>query len=222
MAHPTRSVHGPAARVGPGDHLWLVTRVDTPTGPLPPSVDARIDVERVENLGEEGFVYHAAPSSVWFPLCDATDLLRSVCARGMPLLPEHAHGHQVGTWLRTVRQLDDGAPLVAHAANLQAAGYAFVSYRIVDGSRQALALVRRLLAADQAVWWDRWSMPRRVAEDGLAFEASLAGQVIARALDQARSVHVVRSPSYGQAGTWSEWEWERVEEDPRVVVHQVG
>ncbi len=49
--HTARATQGPATRVAPGDTIWVVAQLHTPWGDsLPPSLDFRIDVARVDSL----------------------------------------------------------------------------------------------------------------------------------------------------------------------------
>ena len=76
--HVTRSTSGPAARVSPGDTLWIFSQLRSPWGSFPPALDAKISVAKVEDLRkhrsdkEAAFQFYAGAGSSWFPLFDAT------------------------------------------------------------------------------------------------------------------------------------------------------
>jgi hypothetical protein len=74
MFHVTRATTG-AAEIKEKDTIWLFAQLYTPWGKLPPALDARIDVENIEERADGGFRYKAAKTARWFPCADASELL---------------------------------------------------------------------------------------------------------------------------------------------------
>jgi hypothetical protein len=216
--HTTRSLVGPAARVREGDTVWLVGRLFTPWGTLSPSVDARIDVAAnpcvIEPSDEEAargirprLRYEAAETSRWFHLADALPVLETLAtrdARGTvtPLVNDPTA--PIGRLLRSMRELDSGAPLRAWEAELDKKGFSFVSYRLLDGTEAAYHKVCTILGGGEAVFWDRWSLPRRLVErreqhlDDPALDKHIRENI-----ESSQKVWLIYSPLYGARGTYS-------------------
>lgn len=203
--HRSGAAHGPASRVRPGDTIWLFAQLHSRWGTLPPALDARIDVEAVTLLaGERRFV--ASRTSRWFPLTDSTAVLRALRTRrrdGASQALWRSFPAPVGAALRRMRTLDDAAELARWEASIDERGYDFVSYRLKDGTRPAFELVRRLVTAGRAVFWDRWSLPRRLAEGRETVADEVLERHLLRLLHGARRVWGVESPLYGDVDSYS-------------------
>lgn len=208
--HVTRAASGPAAKIRPGDTIWIISQLYSRWGVLPPAVDARMEVASVCTLrkgGEiTGYRYNAAGRSRWFPLADATvemQALKTVNSKGQinelwpaPHLP-------IGCYLQQPRKLMTGERLGRWEKQLDDRGFDFVSYRLRDGTPAAFKAVQALVSAGQCVWWDRWSLPRGLAErrehvaDG-HLQSYLVGQ-----LSRAKKVWGIDSPYYDEPGSYS-------------------
>jgi hypothetical protein len=217
-AAPTNA--GAATNIKDGDTIWLFSQLNSPWGTLPPALDARIevaDVRRLEKNGKALYRFGAAPGSRWFPLYSASALLRELHARRAdgvrsPLMRNA--GTAVGQALRFVRRLDDAEPLRAHADYLQSTPYDFVSYRLLDGTAQAFALVQRLLQEGRSVFWDRWSLPRRLAERRETLNDQALDAFIAHSLRRSGRVYGILSPRYAEPTSYSHRE--------RILAEQLG
>ncbi len=206
QVHTSRSARGPARQVAAGDRIWLVGQVHTPWGALPPGLDGCIEVQRVETRDDGALRYLAAPGSAWFVLADASRMLaelQTVAASGQvqPLRadPERPIGHS----LQSLRRLVSAAPLVAWAETLRPERAHFISYRLRDGTQPAFQLAARLLAAGEAVYWDRWCLPRRLAERRETVEDAALDHHLMSHLRRARQVWGIESPLYDTPGSYA-------------------
>jgi hypothetical protein len=214
--HVTRSVSGPAARVREGDTIWLFSRLETVWGVSPPALDACLMVGRVSKrsgLGERqgGFRYEAAAGSRWFPLSDARMCIRQ-------LLTEDAGGRTQTLWrtrsqtfgqaIRSMRLVPDAKALDAWVRELTRRPTHFISYRLRDGTEAACAKTLQLVKDGESVFFDRWSLPRRLIErrervSGRALNAYLLSQ-----LRWSEVVWGIGTPQYAVEGTYSAREQE--------------
>jgi hypothetical protein len=216
--HVTRSATGPATRVRAGDTIWIIGQLKTPWGSLPPSLDARIELveepiliqadERTEGVSSSARLrFKAAKSSRWLPLADATKALvglQTQTAKGAisPLF----QGGSIGQSLQSMRQLLSDGPLREQEAWLERQGFDFVSYRLKDGTHQAFEKVRALVKGGQPVFWDRWSLPRRLVERREYLPLPALDDYIEEQIKKANVVWDIATPLYGAPGSYSERE----------------
>jgi hypothetical protein len=114
--------------------------------------------------------------------------------------------------LRAIRELASAEPLRVLERQLDNSGFDFISYRLAEGARDAFEKVSLIVGKKGAVFWDRWSLPRRLTErrDKLDLEPSELDKLdkhIQNQINLARKFWIIRSPSYGAAGTYSEREF---------------
>jgi hypothetical protein len=206
--HVTKAVNGTAKEVQPGDTIWLVGQLYSPWGEeLPATLDARIDVEAVgPRSGGPGYRYAAAASSRWFPLTNSTASLRALnCVSStQQVAPLWKHPmHPVGRYLQRIRKLASDEPLREWEVEIESRPLHFISYRIRDGSRAALVCAKRLIGEGVRVFWDRWSLPRRLAERREAVGDRPLDETIETSIKQAALVWGIESPLYGVAGSYA-------------------
>jgi len=70
----------------------------------------------------------------------------------------------VGHYLQRMRKLESADPLIAWEKDVMSRPLNFVSYRICDGTEKAFHMTCKLLHREEAVFWDRGCLPRRLAE----------------------------------------------------------
>lgn len=197
--HVTRQRDGVSAQVRPGDRIWIVSQLFSPWGSLPPGMDACVIVSSVQNRKDGGFTFEAAPASRWFALVDARDLLTdlmTVNAKGekRQLWPNPAK--PIGQCLQRMRRLDVTRALQDWERRLGTLPLNFISYRIADGSRPAFEKARVLLASGQKVFWDRWCLPRRLAESREIVSDTALDCYLMQQLRHASVVWGIESPLY--------------------------
>lgn len=210
VAHITRDLRWPSSEIGEGDRIWLFAAIAYRRLWLPIGLDAVFVVNGVEDITEDGKVrriFSAGPGSRWVNLADWTSWLQ-----GLPILlsgsrPEtlpigraSLHGS-----LRTLRQLDPVAVpvLEERLAQVDAAGYEFISYRHKDGIPGAVALAQHLLSQGRAIWWDRWNLPRRLAEGREALPSDTLEREIFAKLAGATAVHGIVTEGYEEPGAFT-------------------
>ena len=206
--HKTRAVHGPAAEVESGDTIWLIGQLYAPWGDrLPATLDARIDVAAIEPRTKgPGYRFAAAATSRWFPLTNSTEYLESLNSRtsGQVVVPLWKNrDNAIGHYLRQMRKLDNDEPLREWERKLKSKSLHFISYRIRDGSHAAFDCAKHLLSEDTRVFWDRWSLPRRLAERREAVGDAPLDKTIEQSIHDADVVWGVESPRYGAPESYS-------------------
>lgn len=204
-----------------GDQIWLFSQLSSPWGNLPPSLDAVVHVSHVSHTGSV-FYFKAGRKSRWYPLADASSLLASehlLAGRSGPV-PALGNTHRhVGQALRHMRQVADTSSLESYARRSLELPLSFVSYRLLDGTERAFRRVASELANGYAVFWDRWSLPRRLAERREFTSDAALDRTIRDALDRAQRVIGICSPLYAQPGSYSLREFQRATRQGKFVAH---
>lgn len=209
--HVTRAASGPAARVQSGDIIWLFSQLQSPWGTVPVALDAKLVVKEVMDYRlvksrEISFRYAADTGSCWFPIYDATrclQKLKTLDGRGNTGKLIGNTGKHPGLYLRRMRQLTDPSALLALEQEVTAAGTDFISYRLADGTRGAFELCRMLMSNRQPVWWDRWSLPRRMAERREFLKDENLDAKIFQEIDKCNTVWGVESVTYSEPESYS-------------------
>ena len=152
------------------------------------------------------FQFYAGAGSSWFPLFDATDAVGKIFTidsmRAIrPLLVKPTQ--PIGKALRSLRQLADAGPLYVLEGKLEQLGFDFVSYRLIDGTRQAFEKSLQLVRDGKAVFWDRWSLPRGVAERWEFFSHVAMDTLLGHRIETSTTVWGIRSPLYAKEGSYS-------------------
>lgn len=114
---------------------------------------------------------------------------------------------RIGQVLQQMREISDPPSVLEHARHLACKPYDFVSYRLRDGTRAAYRKVLELITEGTPVWWDRWSLPRSLAERGQFIEPAELDPHVLERIRRARVVWAIRSPLYGEPGSYSRLEW---------------
>lgn len=205
---------GVASRVSIGDTIWLFSQLTSPWGTLPPSLDGMIRVAEIEKNGRHPGRYRfgATSDSTWYSLFDATELVCELNAidaqgnvRGLLNTPRSA----IGQALQFLREISDSSPLMRHAARIEGMQPDFISYRMVDGTGSAFELAKLLMQRRRAVFWDRWSLPRRLAERDEKVGPEALDAHIASTIENSRAVWGVLSGLYAVDGSYSKLEKEQ-------------
>jgi hypothetical protein len=197
MFHMSRRKTGPTRVVEPGDAIWIMSQIFSPWGSfLPPGLDARIDVEDIEEHNNHTRRFVSADTSSWFSLADVTGVLVKDKVISDPSMP-------IGHSLQSMRLLASPESLQAWSQKLATKRANFVSYRISDGTPSAFAKVKELLAQGEVVFWDRWCLPRRLAERREVVDDHALDEHLMIQLRQATAVWGVESADYSVEGSYS-------------------
>ncbi len=207
--HTTRQNQGAAAKIVEGDRIWIVSQIYSPWGALPPGIDACVEVESVSRRRGGGFHFIAAPTSRWFPLKDAGGLLGAL--RTVNSVGEKADlwadaRRPVGCSIQSMRQLDSAQALEDWEQRLELLPLNFISYRIADGTQQAFEKVQELLMRGNKVFWDRWCLPRRLAERRECVNDKALDAQLMSHLQMASVVWGIESPLYADVESYAQKE----------------
>ena len=107
------------------------------------------------------------------------------------------HSRPIGHYLQRIRELANGEILDEWETKQQSRPLHFVSYRIRDGSRLAFQRARALFGEGNRVFWDRWCLPRRLAERREAVGDQPLDEAIETSIHEADVVWGIESPLYG-------------------------
>lgn len=202
---------GVASRVTTGDTIWLFSQLGSPWGSLPPSLDGKIRVAEIEKneLHADRYLFRATSDSKWYSLFSAAELICELKAidaqgnvRGLLNTPRAA----IGQALQFLREISDPSPLINHAARVEEMAPDFISYRMVDGTKAAFELAKLLMDKKRAVFWDRWSLPRRLAERDEYVGPKALDSYVATTISNSRVVWGVCSELYAVDGSYSKLE----------------
>lgn len=206
MYHTSRRKTGPTSKVMPGDSIWLVSQIFSPWGTLPPALDACIDVERIEEREDGKRRFVAAETSAWFPLADATGLLAELKTRNASGRLSKLHDNPnkpFGQSLQSMRLLESVDLLQAWGQKLTSQQSNFISYRICDGTSSAYAKAKELFAMGEVIFWDRWCLPRRLAERRELVDDEALNNYLLDHLRQSKVVWGIESEKYSATNSYS-------------------
>jgi hypothetical protein len=102
-----------------------------------------------------------------------------------------------------MRRLSSGDRFLVWESELNQRGFEFVSYRLCDGTPGAFTKVKCIVEAGRSVFWDRWSLPRRLAERREYLSDKALEAYIHKQLRRAAIVWGVASPLYGETDSYS-------------------
>jgi hypothetical protein len=129
--------------------------------------------------------------------------LKWITAKGevMPLVPDDQR--DPAHILQSMRELDTGLDIEGWADEMLRKDTTFVSYRIADGTPSAFRACQQLMSEGRALFWDRWSLPRRVVESREWAESGPLDEYLFERLRLSSQVVPIESPRYGEAGSYS-------------------
>lgn len=212
---------GLAAAVRRGDCIWLFSQLSSPWGSLPASLDAVVQVNRVAQ-SDTAYYFGASRKSRWYPMADATSFLSRthllVGRDGAVSVFGGSHQH-VGQALRLMRRVADVRAIETYATKVLQLPQTFISYRLIDGTKEAYRRAGLELAEGRAVFWDRWCLPRRLAERREFTSSAALERTIRLAMDRADRVVGICSPLYGEPGSYSLREWSRAKRQGKFEAH---
>ena len=204
--HTSRRGTGPTRVVKSGDTIWIISQISSPWGVLPPALDARIDVERIEEDDDGKLKFVAATTSAWFPLADISELLATLetqTAKGSVVKVWNKTHQPVGRSLQSMRMLASSDSLQAWSQKLKSESHDFISYRISDGTLCAFMKVRELLGQGKVIFWDRWGLPRRLAERREVVEDTALDDHLMNQLRKSKVVWGIESNKYSVEGCYA-------------------
>lgn len=207
--HITRRNTGPATRIEIGDIIWLFSTLKSPWGVLPPSLDAKFVVSKVQKLKDGRIKYYANKNSSWFPLSDASELIENLWTldvNGKSRKLRHDASMPLGFYLQSIRQLKESDKITEWSNVVLSSDFEFISYRIIDGSKEAFIKAQNLVAQGKVVFWDRFSLPRRLAERRELVSSDSLDEYILKYLKRASVVWGIESPKYSVPSSYAQKE----------------
>ena len=204
--HVTQSASGPSTRVEEDDYIWLFSQLASPWDKkLPPALDAKIVVKSIDDR-KQGFRFEAGPDSRWFPLADASSLIAELQTKDITgnvrslLASENQH---IGRALQSMREIENSDAVLKWESDMDALPNDFVSYRLIDGTKLAFEKVCDLLPEGRRVFWDRWSLPRRLAERREFLSDDALDAHIFAQMPRCDVVWGISSEKYAEKGSYS-------------------
>jgi len=207
LFHVTRSSSWPATEIKAGDVIWLVGQLDSPWGKLPPSIDAKIVVKSAIKFSAPSRTkFEAGNGSSWYPLRDASSMLSEliVCSKsGQHSSPFHSRLNNLGQAFQSIKKISNPGDINCWASQLESDNYDFISYRIKYGTKCAFEAVTKLLKDGKSVFWDRWSLPRRLAERREYVSDAALNSILEQKISQSSVTWGIISKGYGDPKSYS-------------------
>ncbi|MFY7866712.1 hypothetical protein [Roseateles sp.] len=211
--HVTRSKSWPVSDIKEDDVIWLVGQLSASWGKLPPAIDAKIVVGEIEEInhaeGKSKTRFTAKEGSAWFPLIDATDILSSlevVLKAGEIKRPYSPKKDNLGQAFQSLKKIHDSSALNNFASEILSKEFEFISYRIADGTKSAFTRAEEQIQLGSAVFWDRWSLPRRLAERRELVSDEALNKFLMGKIQESSLVWGIESPRYDEEGSYSQKE----------------
>ncbi len=206
MFHSTQRRSGPALKIEKGSVIWLFSSLKSPWGTLPPSLDAKFIVENIEHLPDGEIKYYASEDSKWFPLHNATVILKNlktIDGKSKERELWKDHGLPLGLYMQSIRQLCNGAELLLYEEHILNSEYDFISYRIKDGTRPAFMITENLIKGGATVFWDRYCLPRRLVERRETANDKKLDEYLVKMISRSSRVFGIESPLYSEKTSYS-------------------
>lgn len=206
--HITKSKKGVATKIKPGDVIWIISIIDTPWGSSNPSLDGKIVVKKIE-ITETHIKYHAGKSSNWYNFNDITKWMHGLQTINSKESVKNLidANKNVGQKLQGIRRLFNPGILIKRSEELSALPYDFVSYRMKDGTEHAFSKVTELVKNGEIVFWDRYCLPRRLAERREYVDDEKLDVHLTHKIAGARQVWGIETILYKEKESYSEKEY---------------
>ncbi|MDB5240242.1 MAG: hypothetical protein JWP57_867 [Spirosoma sp.] len=212
--HIVKEKSGSVLAIEKGDTIWIISQLFSPWGNLPPALDARIDVAGVEKLDCGMVKFIASESSAWNLLSDMSVVLKNLTTISKKKRISRlwsCPAKPIGQFIQSIRKLESSNELIDWSDKLLKNDlvFDFISYRLSDGTKCAFNHVKKLLAntdEKKVVFWDRWSLPRRLAERREKVDDPTLNLYLEAILNKAENVWGIESKLYSEAGSYSEKE----------------
>jgi hypothetical protein len=222
-----------AERVRADDVIWFFSSIRYANGWLAPAIDARFRVlsdpphEQRRRTGRKHFIVAAPEETEFFPWRDATNLLHRLrdpqgkrLVEGTSGVSEMLLRFQVPRTLdaSSGRELEKQATLARESSRT-----VFVSYSWRNSTQRSREVVAQLGRSGFNVWWDRWCMPRRLAEGRVQVAASHLATWIVAGMTRS-SIGICLDPKPAAIAKWARWEVEllrkRQRRDPSFTLFE--
>jgi len=102
-----------------------------------------------------------------------------------------------------MRELSNVAPLLKLERKIDVMPFDFISYRLIDGTRLAFDKAIQLVEEGGVVFWDRWSLPRRLAERREFLKDDSLDSYILNQIYLCKTLWAILSTRYAEIGSYS-------------------
>ena len=208
--HVTKQISGPPSRIAIGDIIWLFSVLKSPWGCTPPSLDGKLKIDSIKKTKDGYFEYLGNAESRWYMLNNATLALQKLKSinNNNVIKPIMTKGLSIGQSLQGIRALQNPECLIDYSDLVQKSKFDFISYRIKDGTKRAFLKVLKLLNEGNIVFWDRYSLPRRLAERREYVSNEKLDSYLLKKLADSKQVWGIESRKYAESGSYSFKEYE--------------
>jgi hypothetical protein len=113
----------------------------------------------------------------------------------------------IGQALQSMRELSDVRPLLELELKINIMPFDFISYRLIDGTSLAFDKAIELVQKKRkAIFWDRWSLPRRLAERREFLNDASLNSYIFEWIFRCNTLWAIQSTRYAEFGSYSAFE----------------
>jgi hypothetical protein len=206
MFHISRSKKGPIKEIEIGSIIWLFSTLKSPWGILPPSLDAKFVVGKIEKSSDGITTFIATNDSTWFPLSDATNVIKDLRTRDRYNNEKYLWPDQnksIGFYTQSLRQLNNGEILEQYGSQILNSEFDFISYRIKDGTKKAFTTAQMLIKKGNIVFWDRYCLPRRLVERREIVNDEALNNYLMQKLSISSRVFGIETPKYCEEKSYS-------------------
>ncbi len=109
----------------------------------------------------------------------------------------------VGQAFQSMRKIYSTTEIEEFVREVENKPYHFISYRIVDGTKTAFQKANTLLNDGNIVFWDRWSLPRRLAERRELVADLALDKLLNKKISNSTIVWGIESPKYNETDSYS-------------------
>jgi hypothetical protein len=211
--HATRVKSWPVNEIQEDDVIWLVGQLSAKWGRLAPSLDGKVIVGSIEEINVEGRKvktrFTAKDGSMWFPLADASSVLSSMdiaLKNGRIKRLYSKQRNNLGQAFQSIKKIHNPSILTDWADEVLSRDMEFISYRIADGTRGAFERAEKQIGLGGAVFWDRWSLPRRLAERRELVSDQALDVFLRSKIRSSTVVWGIESKGYSEIGSYSQKE----------------
>ncbi len=208
--HVTKSKSWPIDEIKEDDVIWLIGQLSSRWGRLPPSLDAKIVVGEVNeiSIGENKtkIRFGAKSGSIWFPLVDASEILSQLPVELKNGTTKEVYSpikDNLGQAFQSIKKVHDASVLHQWESEVLNKDMEFISYRIADGTKSAFLKVENQVRKGGSVFWDRWSLPRRLSERRELVSDEVLDKLLSEKIYKSSLVWGIESKKYNEVGSYS-------------------
>lgn len=211
--HVTRANNWPIDEIEKNDVIWLISELSSPWGKLPVCLDGRIVVKSMEKIelddGKEKQRFSAGKGSEWFPLRNTLENIKKIeiTKKDKSVYPPMQKDNAIaGQEFQSIKMINNPELLHEIREELIRSPYDFISYRVADGTKPAFSHAKGLLENGTSVFWDRWSLPRRLAERRELVSDLALDSFLLNKMSNAENIWGIESKKYSEQGSYSKKE----------------